>query len=240
MRLVPFRAVAYLAVFALPAVAQPPIRMSTEMSHVELSAGAAVMEAGPGVGLEKRMIDLGLQSHAVPFDYPYSEPPNIIPGGFVQLNVGVTEHTMGGFLADVLETTTHGRTPEGLAVSATANIKTRALLLSFRPTPWIKVEAGPALMHRVLEFESTGIRLRSDAVGWVAGGDAKLVRRPLTPEHPPFFAYVTGQYRGAPPIEVPATGVPLYGSLRPQVVTWPAQHLRSSHWMIGVGLGFEI
>ena len=240
MRLVPFRIVLYLAVCVLPAMAQPPVRMSTEMSHVELSAGAAVMEAGPGGALETRMTDLGLESYGAPFDYPYTEPPNILPGGFIQLNIGVTRHTMGGILADVLETTTHGRTPEGMSLSARANIKTRALLVSFRPTPWIKVEAGPAVLHRLVEFESTGIRLGGDAIGWVAGADAKLVRRPMTPEHPPFFAYVTGQYRGAPPIEVPRTAVPLYGAPRPQLVTWPAEHLRSSHWMIGLGIGFEI
>ena len=163
MKRVPIRTAVYLAAFALPAIAQaPPVsitRTAQEMSHVEVSVGAAAMEAGPGRGLENRMIDLGLQSGLGPYAYPFTEPPNIIPGAFLQVNVAMTTHTMAGLVADVLETTTHGRTPDGLSLSARANIKTRAVVASFRPTPWIKVEAGPAVMHRLLEFESTGIRI---------------------------------------------------------------------------------
>lgn len=239
MRAVPIRMVVYLAVCALPALAQPPTLMSKEMPHVEVSVGAAEMAGGPGRDLEKGMIALGLQSRWGPYTYPYTEPPNILPGAFAQVNVGVTPHTMAGGLADVLETTTHGRTPAGGSLSARANVKTRAVLASFRPTPWVKVEAGPALMHRLLEFESTALTVRDDAIGWVAGADAKFARRPMTPEHPPWFAYVTAQYRGAPSLDVPATTVPLYGSGRQQL-GWPAQHVRMAHWLVGVGFGFEI
>jgi hypothetical protein len=244
MKLVPIRTVVYLAAFALPAVAQAPSvtmsRTSQEMSRLEVSVGAVGMEAGPGRDLEKQMTALGLQSGLGRYGYPFTEPPNIIPGAFLQANVAMTVHTMAGVLADVLETTTHGRTPDGLSMSARANIKTRAVLASFRPTPWIKVEAGPALMHRLLEFESTGIRTADDAIGFVAGADAKFVRKPMTPEHPPLFGYATAQYRAAPSMRVPSVSVPLFGSPQPHSVTWPAQHLRTSHWVIGLGIGFEI
>lgn len=244
MTLVPVRTCLYIAAFAIPAIAQaPPVsvsRASQEMSHVEVSVGAAAMEAGPGRDIEQRMIDLGLRSRWTPFEYPYTEPPNLIPGAFTQINVATSAHTMAGVLADVLETTTHGRTPEGWSVSARANIKTRALLASFRPTPWIKLEAGPALMHRRLEFESAGVTIADDAIGFVVGADAKFVRKPTTPEHPPYFGYVTAQYRGAPSFAVPPSAVALNGSPRPRFVEWPAEHVRASHWMIGVGFGFEI
>jgi hypothetical protein len=244
MKLVPIRTVVYLAAFALPAVAQaPPVtvsRLSQEMSRVEVSVGGAAMEAGPGRDLEQQMADLGLGSRRIPFDYPYTDAPNIISGAFLQVNVAMTEHTMAGVLADVLDTTTHGRTADGLTVSAHANIKTRAVLASFRPTPWVKVEAGPALMHRLLDFESTGIRIADDTIGFVAGADAKFVRKAMTPEHPPLFGYVTAQYRGAPSLRVPPVSVPLFGSPQPQFATWPAQRLRMSHWVIGLGIGFEI
>lgn len=239
MKAVSIRIVVYLAAGALPALAQPPTLMSREMSHVELSIGAATMAGGPGRDLETRMIALGLQSRWEPFTYPYTEPPNIVPGAFAQVNVAVTAHTMAGALADVLETTTHGRTPEGGSVSARANVKTRAVLASFRPTPWIKVEAGPALMHRLIEFEGTSVTMRDDAIGWVAGADGKFVRRPMTPEHPPWFGYFTAQYRGAPSMDIAATRVALYGSGR-QLLGWPTQRLRMAHWMLGVGFGFEI
>ena len=237
MRALSIRVVAYLAVCALPAVAQPTL-MSREMSHVEVSVGAGVMERGPGVALEKQMTALGLESRWGPYTYPYTEPPNILPGAFAQVNIGMTTHTMAGVLADVLETTTYGRTPDGGSLGARANVKTRALLVSFRPTPWVKVEAGPALMHRLFEFESTRLTLRDDAIGWIAGADAKFARRPMTPEHPPWFGYFTAQYRGAPALAVPATVVPLYGSGR--LLGWPAQRVRMAHLMLGVGFGFEI
>lgn len=238
MRFVPIRTVLYVALFAIPSVAQPTL-ISSEMPHVELSVGAGAMTAGPGASLEHTMIDLGLTSRLGKFTYPNTSPPNVIPGVFAQVSVGVAQHAMVGLFLGADETTTSGRTPEGSSMAARVNVRTRAVLASYRPTPWLKIGAGPALMRRLLEFESTGLAFSGDTPGWLATADAKFARRPLTPEQPPAFGYVTVQYRGSPGLAVPATQVPLYGSDR-RYAAWPAERLRTSHWMIGLGVGFEI
>jgi hypothetical protein len=76
-------------------------------------------------------------------------------------------------------------------------------------------------------------------LGWVAGGDVKIRRRPLSYAHPPTFGYLTAQYRGAPALRLPAGPLPLSG-LEKRSVSWPSQRVRTSHWLIGVGIGFEI
>ena len=238
MRTVLLRTIVYLAVCALPAVAQPTL-MSREMPRVEVSAGASAIYAGPGVDLEQRMLQLGLQSRFAGFSYPNTSPPAPVPGLFAQICVGVAQHAMLGLFLGDDETTTAGRFPSGGSEDVRANIRTRALVASFRPTPWLKFEAGPALIHRLLDFESGGPKFGGTVVGWLAGGDVKFVRRPMTPEHPPFFGYLTAQYRNGPGVYVPAMALPVYGAPR-QLLTWPAQQVRMSHWMAGIGFGFAI
>ena len=95
-------------------------------------------------------------------------------------------------------------------------------------------------MHRrLVEFPLADRVTREQRLGWVAGADMKIVRRPLSYEHPPTFGYVTAQYRGSPALRVPAGSLPLSGSDRGSVL-WPSQRVRTSHWVIGVGVGFEI
>ena len=146
---------------------------------------------------------------------------------------------MIGVFVGADETTTSGRSAEGATADVRADIRTRAVLASFRPTPWIKIAGGPALMRRRIAFESDGPVFRDSALGWLAAADAKFVRRPMTEERPPVFGYLTVQYRDARPLEVGATAVPEYGPSR-QWLGWPPQRVRMSHWMVGLGIGFEI
>src|SRR5262245_2312240 len=62
MRFTSVRVLVYTIAMAVPAVAQPPTPMSREMSQIEVSIGADGMFAGPGIDLERQMIQLGLQS----------------------------------------------------------------------------------------------------------------------------------------------------------------------------------
>lgn len=239
MRFTWVRVLAYTIAMAVPAVAQQPTLMTDEMSHVELSVGAGAMFAGPGGDLERRMVDLGLRSRQGRLQYPLTEPPNVVPGVFAQVNVGLSTHAMLGFFLGADQTTTTGRFTDGDTVMVQANVKTRAILASFRPTPWVKVAAGPALLERRLDFVQDGPKLEASALGWLVAGDAKLARRSYTPTHPPTFGYVTAQYRSSPGFDVPALVVPVYGAPR-QFVSWAPQRVRMSHWMVGFGVGFEI
>jgi len=209
------------------------------MPHVEVSVGAGAMALGPGRDLEQTMSDLGLASRLGKFVYPSTEPPNIVPGVFAEINVGAGAHAMVGLFLGADQTTTSGRTPAGASLLARVNVKTRALLASYRPTPWLRLATGPALLDRALTFERTDVSFGGTEVGWVASGEAKFVRRPMTPAHPPMFGLVTVQYRDSPALSLPAVDLPLYGSDH-RYAAWPAQQLRMSHWMIGLGFGFEI
>jgi hypothetical protein len=239
MRLVPLRVAVYVAMFALPAVAQQPTRISDEMPHAELAVGAGGMALGPGRDLERTMTELGLASRLGKFVYPYTEPPNIVPGVFAEFHVGVGPHAMVGLFVGADQTTTSGRSPAGASLLARADVKTRALLASYRPTPWLRLGAGPALLDRQLTFERTNQTFGGTDVGWVANGEAKFVRRQMTAEHPAVFGLATVQYRDSPALSVPALSLPLYGSDH-RYAAWPAQPVRMSHWMIGLGFGFEI
>jgi hypothetical protein len=235
MRLVPVRTAVYLALFALPAVAQPPTLISSEMPHVELSVGLGGMTAGSGIDLERRMTDLGLVSRASTLTYPRTTP---MPGLFAQVQVGVAEHAMVGVWIGADETKTEGRSHAGTYARVVANVHTRALLFSYRPNPWLKLGAGPAVMRRLVAFDD-GQTFHGKALGWVTAAEAKFARKPMTPEHPPGFGYVTAQYRATPGVSLPQTTLPVYSSGR-ATLPWPAERVRMSHWMFGVGVGFEI
>jgi hypothetical protein len=225
MRFTSVRFLAYTIALAIPAVAQPT-PMSSEMTHAELSVGVDGMSAGPAGDLARGMTQI-------------LPPPTVVSGLFAQVNVGKSRHTMIGFFTGSDGRTAYGQVPEGGSVSIHANVRTRAVLASFRPTAWVKVALGPAIVRRRVEFRNDGQTFASPALGWIAAADVKFLRRPVTPLHPPRFGYVTAQYRGVPALDVPATPMTVYDK-KQQTVWWPAQRVRMSHWMIGVGFGFEI
>jgi hypothetical protein len=238
MRVTSARILIYALALSWPAAAQPTL-MSTGMPHVELAVGVGEMLSGPGLDLERQMqrLDLG---HDIPrFSYPKTTPPSLVPGVFGQVHVGVTKHTTLGFIASAVETETSGRAADQATTVVKANVRSEALVLSFRPTPWIKVGAGPAMHRRLLTFHDRDATVRSDEAGWLANSEVKFARRAADSMHPARFGLITGQYRNAGHIDVPSMPVALYGRER-RLIAWPAQRVRASHWMIGVGIGVEI
>jgi len=237
MRFTAVRALAYTIVMAAPAIAQPEIA-STSMPRVEISIGADSMFAGAGRDLERTMVRLGLESASGRNHYPATYPPSLVPGVFLQVHAGTSAHTMLGVFVGADESTTLGRSPNGDSISVRTSVKTRALLASYRPAPWLRFAAGPSVIHRLLDF-GNGQIVGGDTLGILAAADAKFARRPRTLTHPARFGYVTAQYRETPALDVPWMAVPLgNGPLR--VVPWPTQRVRMSHWAIGLGVGFGI
>jgi hypothetical protein len=234
------RWIAYAVAMAGPALAQPPTLISREMPRVELSVGAGPEYGGPGGHLEREMTRLGLDHDDGMLKRPKTSPRDTIPGAFAQLHVGVTRHAMVGLLISTLASSTVGQAANGDLAHVDASVLSRALIVSYRPTPWIRIGAGPALHRRTLEFpRGEGALTREPGWGWLASADVKFFRRPLSSQHAPVFGYVTAQYRGAPAMRAPAGSLP-FGGVDRRELPWPAQRIRAAHWMVGVGFGFEI
>lgn len=238
MRFTCLRWIAYTVAVAGPALAQPPTLISREMPRVELSVGAGSIKGGPSPHIEREMTRLGLDQRDGLLKRPHTSLSEFLPV-FAQVQVGVARHAMVGALVSTFGHDTVGRDAEGGLAHVQTAVLSRALLVSYRPNPWIRIGAGPALHRRTVEFPLADRVTREQRLGWVAGGDVKIVRRPLSYEHPPAFGYLTAQYRGAPALRVPAGPLPVSGFDR-RSVPWPGQRVRTSHWLIGVGFGFEI
>jgi len=228
----------YALACAAPALAQIAY-VENEPPHVEISIGAAAIEHGPSVDVEREMRALGLVYPRGKFTSPMTEPPNLVPGVFAQAHVALGAHAMVGALVSGLETTTTGRDVHLAVGSVQAHTRTEALVFSYRPNSWFKFGAGPALNHHTIAFVGPSSTFRDQTLGWVASGEAKFVRRPQRVDRPPLYGYVLGQYRHASSLALPATVLPLNGPPN-RFLSWPATSVRSSHWMFGVGVGIEI
>jgi len=247
-------------VFASTTWAQPrssPVKISTELPHVELAAGLNAMWGGAGSDSVRQLRALHLDDHSPMF------PRKTLPwtqsgfGLFGQVHVAVAHNAMVGYLVSRTQQDTHGvrtaiDTAPGApmyssAVDAHEDIKTRALIVSFRPNAWIKVGAGPALHERAFDLFAAqravaDVGPHDSALGWVASGELKFRRAPSTDDHPPLFGHVVAQYRAAGSAVSDTAELSLgttYGGTNLGSVTWPATSLRFSHWMVGVGIGLE-
>jgi hypothetical protein len=238
MRFTCLRWLAYALALGVPALAQPPAPMSREMPRVELSVGLGSVRGGPAHQVEREMTRLGLDHRDGLLERPKTSFIDF-PPAFAQVHVGVRRHTMVGVLVSTFGLSTVGQADDGGIAHVHSTIVSRALIVSYRPTPWIRIGAGPALHRSTVEFPLADRATREQRLGWIAGGDVKFMRRPLSYQHPPTFGYLTAQYRGAPSVRVPAGSLPLSGFDR-RSVSWPGQRVRTSHWIIGVGVGFEI
>jgi len=232
------RWITYALALAVPALAQPTL-ISREMPHVELSVGAGRILGGPGAHVEREMTRLGLNHGAGLLEMPRTSTTDSIPGAFAQIHVGVAPHAMVGVFVSTVPTDTVGRAADGGQAYVKESVNSRALLVSYRPSPWIRIGAGPALHRRSLELIGSDSVTREQRLGWLGSADVKVFRRPLSYEHPPTYGYLTAQYRGAPALNVPAGSLAVSGPER-RFLPWPGQRVRTSHWMIGVGVGFEI
>lgn len=238
MRFTCLRWIAYAVALAGPALAQPPTLISREMPRVEMSVGITHLFGGPGRDLERAMSRLGLDHDAAPLKSPRTSPRDFLPV-FAQLQVGVAERAMVGVLISGFGISTVGQDADGGRAHVESSIVSRALLVSYRPNPWMKIGAGPALHRRTVEVFGMDGATRGQQLGWLGSAEVKFARRPLTYDRPPAFGYITAQYRGAPALHVPAGSLAVSG-LERRAVAWPAHRVRTSHWMIGVGVGFEI
>ncbi|SRR6266568_490157 len=213
------------------------------MPHVELSAGVAgMMSAGPGTDVVHEMRRLHLDFGDGRRDMPLTELPSLVPGASVQTHVGISRHaTIGGYLGLVANQTS-GMTQNRGLVLARSTITTTALVVSFRPNPWLKIGAGPALHDRQFSFDDgRGKALdktEEASLGWLASGEAKFARHAWTADHLPRFAYVMAQYRSIEPLRPPAATVPVLFAHEP-AIDWPSSSLRYSHWILGFGMGLE-
>jgi hypothetical protein len=225
----------YGIAFAVPALAQP-IPLSHEMPRVEASVGAGAVYGGASTQVERKFTEFGLNHGGGLSRSPQTSPTDFFPV-FAQLQLGVREHTMVGYLTAGSGTDTMGRAADGGMAYVHAATRSRALLVSYRPNPWIRVGAGPALHRRTLIVNGSGDDTRLTTLGWVGSADVKFARRALTYEHPPSYGYVTAQYRGMPALRVPPGSLSV-GDKRS--LPWPGQRVGFSHWLIGVGVGFEI
>jgi hypothetical protein len=173
---------------------------------------------------------------------PVTELPTLVPGGSVQTHIGVLHYaTIGGYLG-IVANQTSGMTEQRGLVLAHSTITTGALILSFRPNPWLKIGAGPALHDRRFSFDDgrgKGLDATEDArLGWVASGEAKFARHAWTADHPPAFGYAMVQYRSIAPLGTAAATVSVLSSRGP-AIEWPSSLLQFSHWILGFGLGVE-
>ena len=242
MPLVPLRTAVYLVVCAVPALAQPTL-IRDEPPHVELSVGVAGMiSPGPGTDIEREMRRLHLDFGDGRRAMPVTELPTLVPGGSVQTHIGVLPHaTIGGYLG-IVANQTSGMTEQRGLVLAHSTITTGALIVSFRPNPWLKIGAGPALHDRRFSFDDgrgKALDATEDArLGWVASGEAKFARHAWTADHPPAFGYAMVQYRSIAPLRTAAAAVPVLSSRGP-AIDWPSSLLHFSHWILGFGVGVE-
>jgi len=220
---------------AVPALAQPST-VSRAMPYVELSIGAGGVRGGAAVQVEREFTRLGLDHGNALVKSPHTSPADFIPV-FAQLQLGVRRHTMVGLLTSGNGTDTTGRAADGAMAYVHAATRSRALLVSYRPNPWIRIGAGPALHRRTLVVYGSGSETRVQRLGWIGSADVKFARKPLTYQHPPSFGYVSAQYRGMPALYVPPGSLSV-GDRRS--LPWPGQRVGFSHWLIGVGVGFEI
>jgi hypothetical protein len=237
MRFTCVRWLAYALALGVPALAQPPTVMSREMPRVELSVGLGSVRGGPGPQVERELTRLGLDHREGQAKQPHTSWVDF-PPAFAQVHVGVKRHMMVGALMSTFGLSTVGRADDGSVAHVQSEVRSRALMVSYRPNPWIRIGAGPALHRRTLELPRADLVTREQRLGWVAGADLKIVRRPLSFQHPPTFGYLTAQYRGSPAVHAPAASLPVGSNGRS--VLWPGQRVRTSHWIIGVGVGFEI
>jgi hypothetical protein len=237
MRFTCLRWLTYALALGVPALAQPPTLMSREMPRAEMSVGLGSVRGGPAGQVEREMTRLGLDHRDGLLESPKTSFIDF-PPAFAQVHVGVTRHTMAGALVSTFGFSTTGRDADGGLAHVQSKVVSRALIVSYRPTPWIRIGAGPALHRSTVGFPLADRATREQRLGWVAGGDVKIVRRPLSFQHPPTFGYLTAQYRGARAVRAPAGSLPVGSNGRS--VPWPGQRVRTSHWIIGLGLGFEI
>lgn len=214
------------------------VSVSDEPPHVELSIGAAAMVGGPGADFERQFRAIGFDAPDGRTALPHTAPPAPLPGVFAQAHVAAGAHAMIGFLISSVETETEGRPPGGAGASMSGGVLTRALVLSYRPNAWFKIGAGPALHRRSAGFGGHPV-FRDEAAGWVGGGEAKFARSHRSPQRAPAFGYVLAQYRQVPPLDVPSMALPAQG-VPTHARVWEAQRVRTSHWAIGLGIGFEI
>ena len=238
MRFTCLRWLTYTLALGVPALAQPPTLISREMPHVAMSVVRGSVRKGPAPQVERELTRLGLNQRDGLLEWPQTSFMEF-PPAFAQVHVGVRRHVVVGALASTFTNSTVGRDADGGLAHVHTGVVSRALLVSYRPNPWIRIGAGPALHRRLVEFPLADRVTREQRLGWVAGGDVKIRRRPLSYAHPPTFGYLTAQYRGAPALRLPAGPLPLSG-LEKRSVSWPSQRVRTSHWLIGVGIGFEI
>lgn len=215
------------------------VSVSDEMPRVEISVGAGAMEHGAGRDFEREFAALGFDVPDGRTKMPHTSPPSLLPGIFAQVHVASTAHTMIGFIISDVKTETEGRPPDGGSAVMDAEVVTRGIVVSFRPNPWFKVGAGPALHRRSAGFAAAQ-EFSREAVGWLASGEAKFARGKRWPGHPGRFGYAMLQYRNAPPLSLPSMATTVTGRAHVTELEWPAQTVRTSHWMFGFGVGFEI
>jgi hypothetical protein len=215
------------------------VSVSDEMPRVEISVGAGAMEHGPGSDFERQFAELGFDHPDGRIKTPHTSPPSLLPGAFAQVHVASSAHTMVGFIVSNVKTETEGRPADGGAAVMRATVITGGLVVSYRPNPWLKIGAGPALQRRSAGFIGSP-EFRQDALGWLASGEAKFARGKRAPAHAPPFGYAIVQYRDAPPLSLPSMTTPVIGAAHMTTLSWPPQTVRTSHWMFGLGVGFEI
>ena len=229
-------------VTARAAWAQPPTLELDEMPHVELSVGVGAMFNGPGKDIEQPLRLLHLDQPDGRQAMPSTQLPSLVPGAFAVGHFALARHVTLGFFIGVVESETTGRATGGGEVIADATVQTEALVLSFRPNPWLRLGAGPALHERQLRFDAPlGTHIDEadeNALGWMALADAKFARRPGSEGRPPTFGYVTTQYRSVPPLSSPPATLPILFT-NGATIAWPGGSLRYSHWMVGFGGGVE-
>lgn len=242
MRILPARVAVYVLAMAAPCTAQAPV-VDTERPHVELSAGVLGMSNGPGADVERQMRALGFSSrnsggHATPFTYA----GGLIPGVSAAGRIAVARQLMVGLIVGATEDETDGsRMTGGIFTSLVAfeRVNTTGLVVSYRPSRWFKVGAGPALHDRVLYVHGTAhpnVVADDLGLGWLGEAEAKFTKPRVDPGRAPVFGYATAQFRRVPPLTSAARIVQTTGA---GAVQWPAARLHYDHWALGFGVGLE-
>ena len=126
----------------------------------------------------------------------------------------------------------------GIGFTGVHSMQTIAPVLTWHPTPRLRLGAGPALQRMKYESPEAGLSLRENSVGVLAQAaymfwDGRL-----------FFSEVTAQYRGVRALSVPSvtlTDDPYFPSEDPvQTVVLPARDVPFQNWSVGVSFGVHL
>ena len=126
---------------------------------------------------------------------------------------------------------------ESLNFSSEYSMETVAPVITWHPTPRLRVGAGPALQRLRYVSPEGNVSLRRNTVGVLAQAGLMFW------DGKSWFSELTGQYRGVGALDVPDVTLSAEPFMRegpPHTVVIPANDVPFQNWSLGVSLGFRL